>query len=61
MTTPNPSFSFPDPSDQSPNPRAKRKWTQPHLTVERLTHTASGKPNPVVVETNVFSTHGPVS
>ncbi len=40
MTNMNPSLPFPEPPDQSPKFRAKRKWAPPRLTIERVTHTA---------------------
>jgi hypothetical protein len=43
MTNTIPSLLFPDPSDQSLNPRAKRKWAPPTLTIEQVTHTAAVK------------------
>ena len=45
MTNTIPSLLFPDPSDQSLNPRAKRKWAPPTLTIEQVTHTAQSKSN----------------
>jgi hypothetical protein len=40
MTTMNLSIPFPDPSDQSPKSRAKRKWAPPTLTIEAVGNTA---------------------
>ena len=43
MTNMNPSLPFPEPPDQSPEFRAKRKWSPPRLTIEQITHTAANK------------------
>jgi hypothetical protein len=56
MTIMNPSLPFPNPSEQSPNSHAKRKWTPPHLTIEQVTQTAGSKFTPIGEHTTV--THG---
>jgi len=46
-----PSLPFPDPSNQSPKSRAKRKWAPPTITIEEVTDTATGKPFTAPAET----------
>ena len=43
MTNMNPSLPFPEPPDQSPEFRAKRKWSPPRLTIEAKVDPYSSK------------------
>jgi len=57
-----PSLPFPDPSNQSPKSRAKRKWAPPTLTIEQVTHTAQGKSFVQPIEgTRLGASAGPAS
>ncbi len=60
MTNMNRSLPFPEPPDQSPEFRAKRKWSPPRLTIEQVTHTAANKSGTSPTE-SIHNYFGPAS